>query len=274
MGLTIAEMFRCLQCYRKTASHFEQCPNCGAWGTAQRAALPAKPLTLADMRRGAGVVERIAIRPDWDAALGDGGAMPGSVILVYGPGGVGKSTDLLRVASLHLAAVAISERKIEEVDRDIRAVSDINPKRIYPAECRTLRDAIAHFGSIRSTVNILDSWNALASPDPREIVDLREAIGDGVVFLVCHQTKEGGLRGPETLQHAVNVVIRMQKKHFRVEKNWHGPLVRVPRDVPIFRARGSSPAPKEPPPAPARASSFRSPEVSAASPRTAPKRRR
>ena len=247
MLVTIAEMHRCLQCYRKTSSHFEQCPNCGAWGTAQRAAPPAKPLTLADMRRGFDAVERIAIRSDWDAALGDGGAMPGSVVLVYGPGGVGKSTDLLRVASLHRAAVAISERKIEEVDRDIRAVADIDPRRFYPSECRTLRDAIAHFETIGSNVCILDSWNCLASPDPHEIGDLREAIGDGVVFVVCHQTKDGGLRGPETLQHAVNVVIRMQRKHFRVEKNWHGPTVRVPRDVPTFRGRGSSPERKEPP---------------------------
>ena len=260
-------MYRCLQCSGKTPSHFEQCPRCGGWGTAIRVKVP-KPITLADIGRETGAVERFSLRPDWDLALG-GGAMPGSVVLVYGPGGVGKSTDLLRLLSEHGGALAASERQLFEIEIDTRKVDDIDTRRIKPAETHTIDDVIDHFEAIGGTIFVLDSWNALADADPkRDIPKIRAAIGDGIALVICHQTKEGGLRGPETLSHAVNAVVRMQKKHLRVEKNWHGPLVRIARSLPRFKGTKKKARAK---PAPRRAAS-RIRRAATAKPKTVRKR--
>jgi DNA repair protein RadA/Sms len=246
-------MYRCFQCSRKTPSYFEQCPGCGAWGTCIAVRSP-KPITLADVADQRDEIERVMLRGDWDQALG-GGGMPGSVVLVYGPGGVGKSTDLLRLCAQHRGAFAASERTLQEIEIDVRAMTDVDARRIYPAEVRTVRDVCRHFELIGAKLGILDSWNSLSGPEPHEIAAIRESIGDGIALVICHQTKEGGLRGPETLAHAVNTVIRMQRRHLRVEKNWHGPLVRVARELPRFK--GQTRAPSAPPRARSRSSAAR-----------------
>jgi len=218
------------------------------WGTLVREA-KIKPPTLADFAdpdpKDDGRGARMSIREDWDFALG-GGATPGMVVLVYGPAGVGKTADLLRLAADHNAAYVSTEREPLDLFSTAQAMG-VNARRIFPAKVQTIAQACAHIVRIGSAFSVLDSWNELSRVDPDYIGKLRDAIGDGCIFIICHVTQEGRVRGPETLIHKVDAVIKMRQKHLYTSKNWHGPrAILVRRNVPTFsRRKERSPEPTE-----------------------------
>lgn len=215
-------------------------------------------------------VERIPLRSDWDLAL-DGGAVPGMIIIIYGKGGAGKTTDMLLLSGEHGAAYMSSERKLPEIAAAAKVLS-VNDRKILPAEVRTMHDVCEHVSATGQFLNVLDSWNALRRPEPDQIDDLREVLGDGICFIVCHMTKDGDLRGSEELFHKVDAVVRLQRAHFKVEKNWHGPLHRVARQLPTF-SRKAKLAPEPPRSSPRIVVPFsRSRGASVAKPKIAPKR--
>jgi DNA repair protein RadA/Sms len=203
-----------------------RCPGCGAWGSIQedtptirRSVL--KPVALGDappaqqrVRTGFGGLDRV---------LG-GGLVPGSVSLMAGEPGIGKSTLLLQVLA-HLSATGLSclLASGEESHAQIAARAKrlgIGGDGVVFAPGRDLADVIDAARAIGPALLAVDSIQMLrdtaASQMPGGVAQVRTctdalvglAKAEGIsVLLIGHVTKDGDLAGPRALEHAVDVVL-------------------------------------------------------------------
>ena len=234
----------CQSCGYDTSKWMGKCPRCGAWNSmveeivvpeseARRSGLggtdaaPPQPIgeiTAEDLPRfstGSGELDRV---------LG-GGVIPGSMVLVVGDPGVGKSSLTLRVS----ADIARAGRRVlyvtgEESARQIRMRADrlraIADDLLVVSE--TNLDAIcAHVVREKPALFIIDSIQTMYRPDiesaPGSVSQVREcamelmriAKTEGIaVFVIGHVTKEGSLAGPRVLEHIVDTVL-----YFEGERN-------------------------------------------------------
>ena len=259
----------CRECGRATARLMGRCPQCGSWnslveeavglpGPGSRAApVGGAPKRLHDISTDS--LERIPMRlAEFSRVLG-GGIVPGSVVLIGGDPGVGKSTLLLQAAG-ELAA----QRKVlyisgEESEAQVRD----RARRLSAAEGgmeslfllhETDLDTIAgHLESMRPSLAVIDSIQTVVQPDlgsePGSITQIRQAASrlqavakaTGVaVFLVGHVTKDGALAGPRLLEHVVDTVLYLEGDPYhayrllRAVKNRFGPTT----EVGVFEMRG------------------------------------
>ena len=208
------------------------CPQCGVeeplaedGSTATSSVAPAQALSMVEAA--AGPHERQATGwPEVDRVLG-GGLVPGSVLLLGGEPGVGKSTLLLQMAgamagSGHPVMVASAEESAQQVairagrlgigDEPISLVSDDDVDAIVALAERE-RPRLLVVDSIQA-VGVAEIRSAPGGPaQVREsagrLVRLAKTTGIAVV-LVGHVTKEGGLAGPKLLEHMVDVVLYLE----------------------------------------------------------------
>ncbi|NEW42089.1 DNA repair protein RadA [Nocardia cyriacigeorgica] len=232
-------VFQCSACGHEVAKWVGKCPDCGAWGTVEevapavaapagrRAMLPstaASPISQIDSKltaaRSTGVEEL-------DRVLG-GGVVAGSVVLLSGEPGVGKSTLLLEVA--HRWAAARDERALyvtaEESAGQVRLRADRTGavhERVYLAAESDLSIVLGHVEQVRPTLLVVDSVQTMLAPDTDGVIGgvtqvravtasltaLAKASGIAVL-LVGHVTKDGAVAGPRTLEHLVDVVLQFE----------------------------------------------------------------
>jgi DNA repair protein RadA/Sms len=220
-----------------------QCPACGAWnalepqatGTplAAAAASEAPVLRLADV--GAETSTRIDTGlGEFNRALG-GGLVPGSVVLLGGDPGIGKSTLLLQAAASLSASSATlyvsGEESLQQIGlRGQRLGADIN--RVEAIATTRVEDVLAAVRTTRASCVVVDSIQTMATEQlpsapgsPNQLrtcasMLVRMAKQDGVtVILVGHVTKEGQIAGPRLLEHMVDVVLYFeseQSSRFRI----------------------------------------------------------
>ncbi|HXF57932.1 MAG TPA: ATPase domain-containing protein, partial [Actinomycetota bacterium] len=228
----VRRLYVCSSCEHSSAGWSGRCPACGSWGTVSErepgevralrgAARAPAVLTLA----GGDEEHRISTGfPGFDRVLG-GGLVPGSVLLLAGAPGIGKSTLLLQLASRLTAAghpclVASGEEAREQVAARARRLG-LPGEALRYVPGRDLHDVVgAAFGE-RPAVLVVDSVQTLR--DPAELpaalpggVGQVRACADTLVavakergicgVIVGHVTKEGDLAGPKTLEHVVDVV--------------------------------------------------------------------
>ena len=215
----------CSGCGQPASQWVGRCPSCGEWGTiGQRApAVPAGreavPLVVPDERPD----ERLSTGlPGVDRVIG-GGLVPGSVVLVAGEPGIGKSTLLLQlVAALAGRSgpclYASGEESRPQVAARARRLGILEhaatfvPGRELPAVLDAARLA-------QPPVLVVDSIQAIRDPEqtslpggPSQVRACADALvglakEDGVAVILAGQvTKEGDIAGPRTLEHAVDVV--------------------------------------------------------------------
>ena len=230
-------MYRCVICRVEAPGWFDQCPGCGRWSTcAELAKTAGRALPwLSDIAPGKDL--RLHLREDWDEVLG-GGAPPGSVVLVSGMPGAGKTTDLLELAarvgtrrapSLYLS----SERSLAELAAHARAAK-IDVSTVKTAQVRELGEALELASSSSWALAALDSWSALDGAEPDDL-ELVRAAGLPVFFVICHATKEESVAGAERLVHRADALVWVEPELLRAEKNWHGPQgLEVRRTAPSF----------------------------------------
>ncbi len=224
-----------------------QCRTCGEWNslvetvvrepargasTARRAAAgaPAEAIALADI--GERDVPRAPCHiGELDRVLG-GGIVPGSLILVGGEPGIGKSTLLLQVAAGVGAPVlyATGEESAEQVrlraarlgllagdtGRAIAILAEHDIGRIVEV-ARAMRPALVVIDSVQTaTVEELDGAAGSVGQVREAAVRLMEfAKGEGIaVILVGHVTKDGSLAGPKTLEHLVDAVVTLEGERY------------------------------------------------------------
>lgn len=235
--------FRCSECRHVTGKWLGRCAECGTWGTVeeiaalasvggtqQRTAVPCTPAVPissidAECTRHfpTGVTEL-------DRVLG-GGVVPGSVSLLAGDPGVGKSTLLLEVA--HRWAQA-GRRALyvsgEESAGQIRMRAErtgCNHDEVYLAAESDVATVLGHIDAVNPSLVIVDSVQTMTAGDvdgvsggvtqvravTSALTAAAKASGVAMV-LVGHVTKDGAIAGPRSLEHLVDVVL-----HFEGDRN-------------------------------------------------------
>jgi DNA repair protein RadA/Sms len=223
----VRTLLACRDCGQQLARWAGRCPGCGGWGTIEERAA-TEPA--------AGGVEVTMLVHDGDEdqrvptgfagvdrVLG-GGLIPGSVVLLAGEPGIGKSTLLLQVVA-NLSAAGLScllasgeESRGQVASRARRLGVDGASVSFVPG--RELPSVIAAAHTSGPFLLAVDSVQTLRDPDSGQVpggpaqvrscadalVGLAKALGIAVV-LTGHVTKDGDVAGPRTLEHAVDVVL-------------------------------------------------------------------
>jgi DNA repair protein RadA/Sms len=229
-------VYTCDSCGARQLKWQGQCPDCGAWNSLTETAQPAGrapreqyagqvELTRLD-RLDVAHVERVATGlGELDRVLG-GGLVPGSVVLIGGDPGIGKSTLLLR-AIANLAArtpayYVTGEESLEQIGLRAQRLGVAGaPVELLAETCveAVLARLEARSGSGGGAL-VIDSVQTLFSEQlesaPGSVSQLRECTAQLVRFakqrristlLVGHVTKEGTLAGPRVLEHMVDTVL-------------------------------------------------------------------
>jgi DNA repair protein RadA/Sms len=244
----------CQQCGRQTARDMGRCPQCGAWNSMveeivaplpAKAARPGRGLTgLSTPRRlseiGADAEERLPLPIGEFARVLGGGIVPGSVVLIGGDPGIGKSTLTLQTAIEMASAGPVlyisgeeSERQIKMRALRLQRGADGQPDGPMPEELflvteTNLQVMLEHVRAINPRLLIVDSIQTTVLPElessagsvsqVRECASrLRElAKTEGIsVFLIGHVTKEGAIAGPRVLEHIVDTVLYLEGDRYQ-----------------------------------------------------------
>jgi DNA repair protein RadA/Sms len=231
----LKEVFICQNCGASSPKWQGQCPTCGEWNTLAAEILSSnarKAVVTAAKRADTSTslaVEAISESPrlssgssELDRVLG-GGLVPGSVTLIGGDPGIGKSTLMLQTAAA-LNAVgpvlyATGEESLKQVALRARRLGlEAATARLVTETC--VEDVVAAAGVIGARVLIVDSIQTMHSERveaaPGAVSQLRECTAELVrfakasgtaVLLVGHVTKEGQIAGPRVLEHMVDTVL-------------------------------------------------------------------
>ncbi|EGO62876.1 DNA repair protein RadA [Acetonema longum] len=242
-------VFVCQECGHDSPKWLGRCPNCGGWNTMVEE-MPVvaknergfslsvnKPCPVVDIataslpRRNTGVKE-------FDRVLG-GGVVPGSLVLVGGDPGIGKSTLMLQVATgisrlygngLYVsgeesaAQVRMRAERLGELARSLYIMTETNIDAI-----------LAEAGQSKPAFLVIDSIQTMFCPDipsaPGSVGQVRESTAKLLryaketnvpVAIIGHVTKEGNIAGPRLLEHMVDVVL-----YFEGERNYSFRVLRA-----------------------------------------------
>jgi DNA repair protein RadA/Sms len=193
-----------------------------------------EPVRLSDIQLGE--VYRIATGDgELDRTLG-GGIVPGSLILIGGQPGIGKSTLLLQTA-LQMAEEILyvsGEESEEQIKMRANRLGGKQDKVMMLAETN-VSQVLKMAAKLRPQLMIVDSIQVMSSPHvestPGSITQVRECAGEIMrfaketnipVFLIGHITKEGSLAGPKLLEHMVDVVLQ-----FEGDRNYNYRILRT-----------------------------------------------
>jgi DNA repair protein RadA/Sms len=229
-------VYRCSECGAAHPKWAGRCEGCGAWNTLVEEAVArsggqtvrrsdvqgAAPVRLSEVRGGAVERWRSGL-VEFDFVLG-GGIVPGSLTLVGGEPGIGKSTLLLQVAArlqgTGVATLYVSgEESVDQVRlRADRIAESADPVYVLP-EVR-LEAVIGHARTMRAGVVIVDSIQTMYTDEldgaPGNVGQVRECAArlmrfaketGAAVMLVGHVTRGGMIAGPKTLEHVVDTVL-------------------------------------------------------------------
>ncbi len=226
-------VYVCSECGAETANWAGKCPSCGMWNTLKELDLSEKPA-----RRGAPVLKKEPQRlsalgteaetrfltgiPEFDRVLG-GGAVLGSLNLVGGAPGIGKSTLLLQMCATVESDRVLLYVTAEESERQLKLRAQrlgVESEQLYVLAETELESILAAAESLAPDILILDSIQTVASSlvdsAPGSVTQVREctlqlmrlAKEKGLtIFVVGHITKEGSIAGPKVLEHMVDCVL-------------------------------------------------------------------
>ncbi|AFC86507.1 DNA repair protein RadA [Frateuria aurantia] len=232
----------CSECGGESSKWQGQCPECGAWNTLSEISLgPSRPNAAAGRRSGyaggasqrarptplaevaTAVEQRISVGiGELNRVLG-GGLVEGSVVLIGGDPGIGKSTLLLQMLGEVGAGVAglyvTGEESLGQVAaRAQRLGLPLGPLAALAETC--IERILEQTAEARPKVLIVDSiqtiWTETLTAAPGSVSQVRESAAQltrfaketgTAVFLVGHVTKEGGIAGPRVLEHMVDAVL-------------------------------------------------------------------
>lgn len=232
--------YRCSECQHTTGKWVGRCPECGTWGTVDEApvltavaggagrrsvapsssAVPISSISPGRTRHDATGVSEL------DRVLG-GGLVPGSVTLLAGDPGVGKSTLLLEVAHRWAAS---GRRALyltgEESAGQVRLRAErtgCTHDELYLAAEADLPTALGHIDAVQPTLVVVDSVQTMSTTEtdgvPGGVTQVRAvttaltmaAKTTGIAMvLVGHVTKDGAIAGPRSLEHLVDVVLHFE----------------------------------------------------------------
>jgi len=251
-------VFACSECGAQSPKWVGQCPGCGAWNTLVETivAAPVRSLAGTATTPAPSVRDLETIAPEkvtrlatgmteLDRVLG-GGLVVGSVVLIGGDPGIGKSTLLVQ-ALAHLGTrarvlyvsgeesadqIALRAKRLGLATDGVRVLTETNVEAV-----------VATAGQERPQVMVIDSiqtmFTDMLQSAPGSVAQVRESAAQLVrhakrsgtgLFLVGHVTKEGTLAGPRVLEHMVDTVLYFEGdtgssfRIIRAMKNRFGPV--------------------------------------------------
>ncbi len=234
-------VYVCSSCGAQHPKWGGQCTSCGAWNTLVEDVVgndaPAVSKTVAVSRSLNATSEALPISQvsqhsavahatgvsEFDRVL-DGGLVPGSVTLVSGEPGIGKSTLLLQIAaswtgrSLYVSAEESAQQVRLRAER-LGAVGES----MFLVSAMSLGDIIGHIDKVQPTLVVVDSVQTIADETvesaPGSVTQVRECAfrlvqeakaRDIAVIIVGHVTKDGNIAGPRLLEHVVDTVVSFE----------------------------------------------------------------
>ena len=227
-------LFCCNSCGYETQKWLGRCPGCSEWNTLEEAApLPGRrkgaksepaAVTVLSEVPAAAEERYISGIGEFDRVLG-GGLVSGSVVLLGGDPGIGKSTLLLQAAARLAGKREVLYASGEESLHQIKMRADrLNIDEPFRAAAITDLDVLSEaVSAVNPAVLIVDSVQSIYRSDmdgvPGSVSQVREVTGELVrlakerniaVFLVGHVTKEGTMAGPRLLEHMVDCVLYLE----------------------------------------------------------------
>ena len=248
-------VFVCQSCGYQTAKWMGRCPDCGQWNAfveerleksdkAKRPTPTSQPHTIdaisldPELRSKTGIVE-------FDRTLG-GGLVPGSLVLIGGDPGIGKSTLILQVlGSLSKQGLTSLYLSGEESPQQIKLRANrlsVHSEKLYVLTETCLEDLLERLDQLKPNLFVVDSIQTLYTDTlpsaPGSVGQVREVSSrilswakekNTPTFLIGHVTKDGAIAGPKVLEHLVDTVLYFEgdSSHaFRIlrsVKNRYGP---------------------------------------------------
>ncbi len=259
-------VYRCQACGHSASKPMGQCPGCSEWNTMAEEVVEAaaRPGALAEsvaatagqLTSFSSAVTRLQDAqetpekrtpvgiPELDRLFG-GGVVPGQVILLAGPPGIGKSTLMLQAAA-KLAEkgsflYASGEESLRQVSSRAKRLG-LSSESLYLVSESSLAKVLSAMEQVKPWAMVLDSIQTVTHPllasSPGSVGQVRECAAelvraakarDTVVFLLGHVTKDGSLAGPKVLEHLVDTVLYFDTENhdllrvLRAQKNRFGP---------------------------------------------------
>ena len=234
-------LFYCTECGNETPKWAGKCPSCGAWNTiveqpAETKKKPGGVSSAAGGRRTAGIARPRPMAEvtsttelrfetgmsELDRVLG-GGAVQGSLVLVGGAPGIGKSTLMLQICDNLCRFATVLYVSGEESERQIKLRAErlhVRGEGLYLLAETNLEDVVEAVNQLKPDVLIVDSIQTLYNGDlttaPGSVGQVKDctmalmqlAKGQGItVFVIGHVNKEGSIAGPKVLEHMVDCVL-------------------------------------------------------------------
>jgi len=266
-------IFACQECGNQSSKWLGRCPECGNWNTyveeqvraesatrpsaARRVAVSsAQPMPLAQVRFAQSNRLRLAMR-ELNDVLG-GGIVPGSLVLVGGDPGIGKSTLLLQLASevagTYGPVLYVSgEESVQQLKLRAQRLG-VEGNRLMVLAENDLEAIIGQLETSRPMMAVIDSIQTVfmsgVTSAPGSVSQVRECAAQLMllakssqipIFLVGHVNKEGAIAGPRVLEHIVDTVLYLEgERHhsFRIlrsQKNRFGST----DEIGVFEMRDS-----------------------------------
>jgi DNA repair protein RadA/Sms len=265
--------FVCQQCGYESAKWLGRCPDCGEWNCLVETVVPAtragaegrvtalsragRPVPVPLPRVEATGHRRVATgSPELDRVLG-GGIVPGSLVLLGGEPGIGKSTLMAEVAG-HIAEhsgevlYVSAEESAQQVKLRAERLGITTERLLLLPE--TDVEGIHEIGEqTRPALIVVDSIQTVATPQvtsaPGSISQVRECTmrlmhlaktAHIPIFIVGHVTKEGTVAGPRALEHIVDAVLYLEGERFHSYRLLRGVKNRfgATHEVGVFEMRG------------------------------------
>ena len=247
----IKSKFVCSNCGYETVKFWGKCPNCGEWGTLEEEIVTQAENQISAAKTAAKKVDIVPINEvdessgdriltglkEFDRVLG-GGLVYGSLVLVGGDPGIGKSTLLLQVCEKFAQTKEVFYVSGEESKGQIKiranrlGVSSPNIKLISETDMDTIVQLVLNNQPdilIIDSIQTMSCGNVSYAPGSASQIKestsalMRLAKEHGVtIFVIGHVTKEGSLAGPKMLEHMVDTVL-----YFEGDKNLSYRLLRA-----------------------------------------------
>jgi len=238
----VKQVFVCQQCGKESAKWLGRCPGCGSWNSfvettvslsptprSQLYSTENKPKELSEVEGGSFARLHLGFR-ELDRVLG-GGLVPGSLVLIGGEPGIGKSTLLLQVSAIvaksnKSVAYVSGEESVSQVKLRAERLN-ISGKGLFILSETNLSAVVQYLQELSPSLVVIDSIQTMYLEDvsgtPGNLAQIRECTqrlmhwvkqSNVPLFIAGHVTKDGSIAGPGALEHIVDVVLYLEGEPF------------------------------------------------------------